>query len=47
MGSRGSCSRFKLLTAPAGVNGSVMPRLFAASMELVIREALGNTAELG
>ena len=46
LGSRGSCSRFKLLTAPAGVNGSVMPQLFAASMELVIWEAFGNTAAI-
>ncbi len=44
-GSRGSRSRLQLLTAPAGVNGSVMSRLFVASMELVIWEAFENTAE--
>ncbi len=34
-------SRLQLLTAPAGVNGSVMPRLFVAAMELVIWKAFG------
>jgi len=33
-----------LQTAPAGVNRSVMPRLFVAPMELAIWEAFGNTA---
>ena len=45
-GSRGSRSRLQLLTAPAGVNGSVMSRLFVAPMELVIWEAFGNTAAI-
>lgn len=45
-GSRGSRSRLQLLAAPAGVNGSVMSRLFVAPMELVIWEAFGNTAAI-
>jgi hypothetical protein len=36
----------QLLTAPAGVNGSIMPRLFVAPMLLIILEAFGNTAAI-
>jgi hypothetical protein len=39
-------SGLQLLTAPAGVNGFIMPRLFVAPMQLVILEAFGNSAAI-
>ena len=38
--------KLQFQTAPAGMNGSVMPRLFVAPMELAIWEVFGNTAAI-